>query len=273
MNEQQQVQEQQPEQIQQQTVTETQTAQPAVNWEAKAKELEAKLGQFSEYETVVTNIEKFLDADPESYESLKAWREGRKYERQPAQQKTQLKDQAPNLEQMREELRKEIEARDSVVLKTVSEMKAERTRQELRDKNPWLTDDLYKTFEERFEERVNREAKELMSSRGLLPKQARSEVISGYASYEPEALLFLTMKDEWLNAQSRRGPQTLPKGMQSKLGNNAGPTPGLMEQARKAYDEAAGDPDMATKVITDFAVQMGMTATELQKKLHAREED
>lgn len=242
--------------------------QPTENYENKYKDLER------EYQTFQKNTADFFNTDPTSYTRFERWWNKQPLEDTPQKAMPFKQDspkESPDLVSKIKELESKFEERLNPIVEMSSELKANFTRQQMREKNPWLTEDKFKEFEDRLNKAVEDDVKAITDKFPYLrmkPKEAREMALSSLAGLDSDMLLFKFMRDDVLaNAGKPRMAPPLAPGMAGKFGNKAGPIPGKMEQLRKAH-EAAKSPDEVAELIKRFSDESGYTPTELQKFLH-----
>lgn len=254
------------------------TTTQEVNWEEKFGGLEKEhLRLKAENEQAlraVQNASAYFHSDPKGYERFQRWVDGKDLEdvvaTKPADNQEAKSASAFDEKAFRESLMSEMEEKFSGYLDPVSSMQAEKDKSNLQSKYAWLTDDKYKEFEDKFEKEIQRSTDELIQ-RGVSPNEAGKRALGKYVSWDQEDLLFKFMRDEVLTqaVQSGRPQPKMPHGMVGKIGNNAGPSPALLDQVKKAYNESQkSQPDELATFLQKSSEQLGMTPTELFKLLN-----
>lgn len=240
-------------------------ASEQVNWETRAKEYEEKLkgyGDYDDYKTAAMNAYNFLQKYPELGSGYKSYLDGKEW--QPNFAKADEPKKTPQFDEgaVKSILERELESRLTPLYRADAERQAKEEERIAKEKYGF-SDEEFQKLNKAYADMVDAEAKELMFSEGISKKEALAEVNRGYKRFKVDQLIALLMPEKM--ASTKRTPQALPRGMASP-GNNPGPSPAILEQARKEY-ESAPKGDASASVVKKWSEQLGLPMAEAHKIL------
>lgn len=256
--------------VETQVEPQAQTAPEAtVNWEQKYKEDMGKYDGYDTYKGVAEGAYQFFQKYPELMKGYQEFSSGKDWKPNFAQQQQEEKKTQFDPNQFKDELKRELLGEFQPTLTTLQNETIKRQVEEeekyLREKYKF-SDDERKEIDKRFAEKTASEIKDLMFQ-GKSKMEATEEVRAIYRRFGPDQLVALLMPEKL--AANVRKPNPLAPGMTSP-GNNAGPSPKALEQARKEYrDSPKGE--ASASVVQKWAEQFGLTMADAHKLLQQGE--
>lgn len=245
-------------------------AQPApeantVNWEQKYKEDIAKYDGYDTYKGVAEGAYQFFQKYPELMKGYQEFSSGKDWKPNFAQQQQEEKKSQFDPDQFKRQILEEVQPTLTALQNETIKRQVEDEEKYLREKYKF-SDDERKEIDKRFAEKTASEIKDLMFS-GKSRQEATEEVRAIYRRFGPDQLVALLMPEKL--AVNVRKPNPLAPGMTSP-GNNAGPSPKSLEQARKEYrDSPKGE--ASASVVQKWAEQFGLTMADAHKLLQQGE--
>ena len=249
------------------TQVETQVEKPetTVNWEQKYNEDIKKYDGYDTYKGVAEGAYQFFQKYPELRKGYDEFNSGKDWKPNfaPAQQAENKPQFDPN--EFKRQILEEVQPTLTALQNETIKRQVDEEEKYLREKYKF-SDDERKEIDKRFAEKTASEIKDLMMD-GKSRQQATEEVRGVYRRFGPDQLVALLMPEKL--AASVRKPNPLAPGMTSP-GNNAGPAPKALEQARKEYrDSPKGD--ASASVVQKWAEQFGLPMAEAHKLLQQGE--
>lgn len=268
---------QQPEQTQQQP-----TEQTTVDYKKQYEELQAK---HSESEEAIKNFEQYFNTDTVAAQRAKAYLQAVRDGKDPQDawkaletpQDKPKKNQAPEFDkdalinEALSKLRPEIESvkmSQKVQTEQAASLALERDKAKLFKDEPWLTDELYTEFDEKFGKKISELTSQILSNKGpfltssekqAAIESAENQALGMFSHLSDKQLLHLFMgehRDKYI-ANGRPSAQKLPEGMATDL--PTGKAPQLLEQLKKAYKAAEGNGSKVADLVKEFSPKLGMS--------------
>ena len=246
------------------TEAETAPTEPVVNWESKYQEDMKKFEGHETYRNVAENSYNFFEKYPELKKGYQEWVSGKEWKPnfvQPEDKKDSKFDpeafRNETLELARKEARRELEP----IQRATQEREAKEEEKYAKEKYGF-TDAEYADLDKRFAKKCEEEIKDRVY-RGENRAEATEKVRSGYERFSIDSIIALLMPEKM--ASSIRKPPQLAPGMTTP-GNNAGPSPKVLDQAKKEYaDSPKGE--ASAGVVKKWAEQFGQSMGDTHKLL------
>jgi hypothetical protein len=264
------------------------TAEPATTTSAPATtertytetEFKALQSQLDETTRTVRNAEMFIESDPDvkarlelygksfsekkPYQDLvKEWETAKASKNKPAEP-VKSAEPAFNPDLVRELVQKETRALTQPFVEAQAKQATKETQEAIMKANPWVTEKDWQTYDQRFTEHCQQKAREIMRANypRVSEKQAFDMAVNDFVNVPDEMLFNHFMKDviaESVLGKRRVAPR-LPDGMVD--GITTGKDGDVLEKARRAYKAIEGNADAVSKLVAEYAPQMGVDTSD-----------